>query len=510
MQVKTLAVLSLLGMLTSSAAVWSLSAPRPTPEPVPELGPKSPVRPLADPSQATFSSGRTVRLEGRLGHAVIASDRDQESFVLFRASADRGVVAPSPASVNLAIVLDRSGSMRGKRLKNAMAAARGMIGRLRDGDVVSLITYNTETQVMVSPTVIDLESRSRVLSAIADVTARGDTCISCGLEHAERLLAEHAGMVDRILLLSDGEATAGVRDRDGFVSLAQRLRAQNVAISTVGVDVEYDERTMAALAQESNGRHYFVENPSGLAPIFDQELESLKQTLAQEAELTLSLAPGVELLEIADRGFIRRGETIEVPLGSFTAGEEKTVLGRVRVPGGEPGPLPVVRARLDYRDRVAGAPGRCEGRLAARVTDRADQISELDAVVAERVLRSETARTLTEANRLWREGRADEARLALRSRLSSVRAKKKATTRSTPKPMRAAVARDLERQEAALDDAAEGFDGPFASAPSTPSRPGAKPASGGGAPVFAQPAPAGRAASAQVKKNQEVATELSH
>ena len=138
------------------------------------------------------------------------------------------------------------------------------------------------------------------------------------------------GMVNRMLLLSDGEATAGIRNVDGFRRIALRARDMGCSISAVGVDVNYNERIMSALAQASNGRHYFVENAAGLQSVFDREIASLSNTVANGAELRIDLAPGVALSQVYDRTFRREGNTLVVPVGSFTAGEEKTVLVRVR------------------------------------------------------------------------------------------------------------------------------------------------------------------------------------
>lgn len=80
----------------------------------------------------------------------------------------------------------------------------------------------------------------------------------------DALRARSNGTVKRVLLLSDGEATADMRDVASFGRLAERARDMVCAISSVGVDVDYNERIMSTIARRSNGRHYFVENPAGL------------------------------------------------------------------------------------------------------------------------------------------------------------------------------------------------------------------------------------------------------
>src|SRR5262249_51440343 len=157
----------------------------------------------------------------------------------------------------------------------AIEGARGMIRRMRDGDRLSIVTYSSSAHVIVPMMSIDPVSRERAIASLSGVSAMGDTCISCALDLAMAFSRPQLGHVSRILLLSDGEATTGVRDLAGFQRLAARCRAMDTAVSTVGVDLEYDVPVMSSLAQFSNGQHYFVDDPSGLPPVFDREFESL-------------------------------------------------------------------------------------------------------------------------------------------------------------------------------------------------------------------------------------------
>src|SRR5690606_25596686 len=115
--------------------------------------------------------------------------------------------------------------------ENALAAARGMVQRLRQGDVISLVTYNGTAEVRTASVEIDERSRLRVMNELDTITAQGDTCISCGLEQASQLLNRRRGMVDQMLLLSDGEATTGVLDEAGFRRIAGSIRNMGTAIS---------------------------------------------------------------------------------------------------------------------------------------------------------------------------------------------------------------------------------------------------------------------------------------
>lgn len=498
MRISTLVTASATGMAATCALVWAAVDPAPVQRAA--AGPAAAVarheEPVKDllPDRSHFQTGKTLTMEGRLGHRVLPAGADSDTYLYVDVSADRTRAASTPAALNLAIVIDRSGSMKGKRLANAFAAARSAVQRLRDGDLVSVITYNTSAEVMLATTEVNAASRPRILAAIKPVRAAGDTCISCGVETGMRMLGHRDAMVSRMLLLSDGEATAGIRDLPGFQRIAEECRSMGASITTIGVDVDYNERILSQLARDSNGRHFFVADPSGLPPVFDEEMRTLAETIATGAELTVDLAPGVFADHVFDRPAVQRGSQMVVPLGSFAGSDRKTLLVRLRVPRGSAGERPVAAVRLHYTDLADGGQGDCEGQLVAQLSDDPSAIAPLDNLVSARVSSSETAQALEDANALFRAGRGDEAQgLIARKResLRSVRAK------SASGPQGALADKAFAKQEEILESAGTGF-----------AQPPAPTVAGGEARPAATP-PADRAGKQRVKNNQKDAFELS-
>lgn len=438
--------------------------PAKTPEdPLPNVG-----QLLGFGPKSEFSAGKTVVMEGRLGHPKLASGRTAETFLHLDLHAASEAVPTDSPPLDLSIVLDRSKSMEGRRMENAMAAARGMIGRLRTGDTVSVIAYNTTSETLVPPTTIDERTRTDVMLGLRSIEARGNTCISCGVEDAMAVIGRRPGAVKKILLLSDGEANAGIRDAEGFLALAERARGMDTTVSSIGVDVDYNEQLMLAVAQGSNGRHYFVESPSGLPQIFDDELRSLVETVASAAEVELELEPGVEMVEVLDRTFERDGGLVRVPLGTFARGDSKSVLVRLRVNRADAGDRPIASVRLRYRDLVENGEGSCDGDLVAVVTDDPREVSPLDPLVEARLARAETVAALATANAQFSRGDLLSARRTLQDNRSRIR------TRATDSSGRVATKdkfrldSDFERQIGALEKAEESFDEAARAAPVAP------------------------------------------
>jgi Ca-activated chloride channel family protein len=435
---------------------------------------------------ALFVDEKTVRVEARLGHAEMPK-QGGESFVMVELKGSDVAAPQTNAAVHLGLVIDRSGSMRGKRFENAKSSAIAAIDRLVDGDTVSLVTFDTKTETVVPPTKVDASSRASLRRSVESIVLGGDTCISCGIEAMAGIMAQTPTLTRRMIVLSDGDATAGVRDVDEMRSLARRARLDGVTVSGIGVDLQYNERMMAAVAEGGEGQHRFVAEPTDLVPVFEAEAASLRQTVAENVEARLRLEPGVELVEVLDRPFTRSGSDLVVQLGSITKGEVKTVLCRVRVPGTEAADLPVANVSVRFRDLTSADPAafvESTGPLGAKP---ALKLSDPDPFVLARVERTETARTLDEANRLFRAGKVDAARARIDARRDALK-KKGGVFLPAPKPTAGSrtgeAKRDVDKQLGILDRASSGFATPPPAEP-MPVAPGQ-----GAAPAMKRPAPA--------------------
>ncbi len=460
MKLGTFAIITAIGVAGTSVAVWSSTHPSPAARKARIADPADPgaAPGVALPDRSSFEEGDTLKVESRLGHATVPAAADTETFLYVDVSADPTARASQRAPLNLGLVIDRSGSMKGKRLRNAVDAARTAVNRLADGDTVTVVAYNSRTEVLVSPTVIDDASRTQVLARLDRLRASGNTCISCGIETSMRLLRPDPAQINRIVLLSDGEATAGVRDVPGFSRVAERCRNMGVSVTTIGVDVDYNERIMAAIARESNGAHFFVERADELAAIFDKEMQRLTDTVALDAELVVDLSPGVFALQVFDRTFTRRGNRVVVPLGAFAKDDRKSLLMRVRLPRGPEGERPVAAVRLQYRDLTTDAPATVDGELFARASADPNDVSPLDGLVSARVTRSEAAAALEEANRLASAGDRGGARRVLQRQRRKLAATKSKAASAAPVGRSGSVTSSFESTDSILDSAGAGFD----------------------------------------------------
>ncbi|HEY4179708.1 MAG TPA: VWA domain-containing protein [Kofleriaceae bacterium] len=330
--------------------------------------------------------------------------------------------------LSVAIVIDRSGSMHGldgSPLENAKAAASRLIGQLGPNDSFSVVAYSTGDQVVMPMSRATDDNKSRARDAITSLYADGGTCISCGLSTGEGELA-HAGLegVRRIVLISDGQANEGIRDRDQLAHFTADIANHGVSVSAVGVGLDFDEVTMQRIADVGHGNYYFVEDTAVLGEMFAKELSGLSSTVASNVTLTLTPTAGVTLDDAYGYATTRNPDgTLSLSLADLRDGEQRKVVVRTRVAKQELGAAVIANAKLDYRPINSQFFDDVTACVGATVVDDAravaDSVNPRAAAAIEEAL---SAQALEEAVKVNETQGADAAQVVLDRRMDEVRA----------------------------------------------------------------------------------------
>lgn len=452
---KTAALFAAAGTLVVGALALDLwytfahragSTPAPSPSPLTQSPP--PTDPSAHPSAARI--GELVTADLALSQPLVAAALPSDTYLRVDLSA-ASVPGATRAPLNLAIVLDRSGSMAGDKIERARASAKQLVERLGDEDRVSVVTYATDYAVDLPLTRVG-DARARILRVIDGIVDGGGTNISGGLESAIAELERGAGggAASRVVLMSDGNANQGITDPRALGDLARRARERGISVSSLGVGLDFNEDIMTILAESGGGAYHYVREAQDIAVALDAELSSMAALAARGVELSVELAPGWSVREVYGYRTEQRGSRLIIPVGDMAAQTRRQIVVRLGVPAAQPGPLAALSAVLSYAAADGTSPREFHAALGVRASTDATAVaaSERRDVVeaAEGVLAAETRR---QAAATFQAGNKGEALNALRIGTLATRARAEALS----SPKLAAQANEMEQALRELDAA---------------------------------------------------------
>ncbi len=325
------------------------------------------------------------------------------------ARADR----PRP-SAHLAFVLDRSGSMTGKKLELVKEAVRQAIDRLALADRFAVVVYDEHVDIVSESRAASPAARREALDALGRIEARGTTALAGGwLRGAEQvaLHLEESG-VNRVLLLTDGLANVGVTDPDELTRHAAELRARGVATSTFGVGEDFDERLLSGMADAGGGSFRFIENAGQIPDHITSEVGELLEVTARDVVLEVTAPDGVGVEPIAPFSCEASGNRTLIRLGDLVADQRVRLPVRLTFSYGEPGRGIAAHFELTDRDGAVAEPG--PTLMWRYADDRENDLQSRDRIVDRVVARAFADRALQGAVDRNRRGEYLGARETLR------------------------------------------------------------------------------------------------
>lgn len=238
--------------------------------------------------------------------------------------------------LNLALVIDRSGSMSGAKIEKARQAAAVAVDQLGADDFFSLVAYDDEVRVIIPAQKIgDDDSRAEMKAKIHRLEPGGSTALHAGVTTGAEQLREILDdeKVSRVILLSDGLANVGPSSPGELAKLGKSLRRDGISVSTIGLGDDYNEDLMTALAEASHANYYYVRDAEKLPGIFKEELGSVKSIVARRVELVIELATGVEVREVlGEDNAIIEGRTVRIPVEDLAGSQTRRFLLSCRIP----------------------------------------------------------------------------------------------------------------------------------------------------------------------------------
>ena len=295
--------------------------------------------------------------------------------------------------LNLALVIDRSGSMSGRKLSYARKAARFLAGELTARDRLAIVTFDGEVKVVVPSTLV--ADPLAFIAAINTIHSGGCTALFDGWLAGAMQVAEHLEptALNRVLLLSDGQANEGLTNSAEIAAKVAGLTAKGISTSAFGLGDGFDEDLMGAMATSGDGTLAFIESPGQLADLYASELQGLATTVGKRVSIGIRAKNGAELVDVLND--LDATEAGNYRLPNLRAGQELNVGVRLQLPAWMPN-QEIASVRLAW-----DAPGSAERQaLIEHLTLPVNEAAELAGLDTDMAVAEQFA--LLEANRARR------------------------------------------------------------------------------------------------------------
>lgn len=365
-----------------------------------------------------------VKLNVALGNPVLPAGQSVKTYLKVSLTGFplEKLVTRSP--VNLALVIDISGSMQGDKILKAKEAAKLAISQLSHNDIVSVIIYSSSASILVPAT--KLTDKASVYAQIDSLQAGGSTAlyagISKGAHEIRKFFADNR--INRAILISDGKANVGPSSPAELGSFGASLIKEGVSVSTIGLGGGYNEDLMSVLAEKSDGSHYFAENAVDLVGVFKSELGDVLSVVAQEVCVTIDLTAGIKPLRVLGRSAVITGQTVSTRFSQLCSKQEKYLILEVEVPPmSNNDELSMGSVSLTYTNMKTHTTDRLASTVSARFSESEAQIEK---AINKKVVVSAVEQIATITNEqalsLRDQGKVKEAKDLLRSNGEFLRA----------------------------------------------------------------------------------------
>ncbi len=292
---------------------------------------------------------------------VPVTNAPQLAYLLVEAK-PTGAAVNVQMPVNLSMVLDRSGSMSGEKLKNLKQAVKLVLDMLQPQDTVSIVIFDDTVDVLAQSQ--PAGNRAQLKQLVDGIKDRGGTAMSKGLRAglAELKKGIQPGRVSRILLLTDGQTYGDEKEcRD----LAAECAREGVPISALGLGLDWNSTLLEAVGQTSGGMADLIKQPSEVQAEFAKTIQGMQGSVVSNAQLLLRLVAGVSarrvwrvlpiIQALSPKAISDRD--VQVGLGDIEKDTGQSILIELMLPARPAGNYRIAQAEIAYDVPAAGLMG---------------------------------------------------------------------------------------------------------------------------------------------------------
>ncbi|KEY60747.1 VWA domain-containing protein [Serratia sp. DD3] len=277
-------------------------------------------------AQAESTAPNKVIVKSQVASPVVLENSQEKNYLKISLVGYPQAIAQRHP-INLALVIDRSGSMDGERIINARDAAITAVNMLDSNDTLSIVAYDSEAEVILPATKV--KNKQQIINAIRrSIESGGSTALFAGVSKGIQQVSRHLDkeQINRIILLSDGQANVGPTSNSELAELARVAAKKGIAITTFGIGEDYNEDLMTTIASYSDGNHVFVKNANNLEGILAHEFNDVMSVVAQDVEVVITTPEQVTPVRLLGRDGTISNNKVKVKLNQLYANQEKYVL----------------------------------------------------------------------------------------------------------------------------------------------------------------------------------------
>ena len=297
--------------------------------------------------------------------ACFTSDSTVQS-VLFRLDAreiDAAIGPPRRYGLNIALVVDRSGSMEGAWLDHVKRACGSLLDLVEPTDFVSVVTF-AETADLILPA-RHISNKAEAKDRISRITAGNTTNLHQGLVMGFHQLSavKHSGTLNKIILVTDGGPTAGTKDLKSIINQIVDQKARGISVTTVGLGADYDEELLGTIANRAGGNFYHVPEPEKLGDVLRQEVELLSKVVARNLHMRVRLVRGAGVRQVYGHPPIYGNHVVELDMCDVVADSGIRSLWDFEISTRSPGRYRIGQVDVRFDDVNTGRPERVTAEL---------------------------------------------------------------------------------------------------------------------------------------------------
>lgn len=173
------------------------------------------------------------------------------------------------------------------KLDRVKSAAINAIQQLSADDRFGVVSFDSYVSTVVESTLATPQAKADAIASITALKTGSSTALHAGWKGAAEMVCKNldAKMVNRVLLLTDGEATDGIKDTQTLSKHASTMAEHGVTTSTFGVGDQYNETLLQKMAESGDGRYYYLEGDSNFERLFAEEFQGMSRLYGSDVRL---------------------------------------------------------------------------------------------------------------------------------------------------------------------------------------------------------------------------------